>query len=576
MMTVLRNLKINLAMSGVLVCFALCIGAIAATSYISARSAHNAIEFLHQVNAAQLNDVNQSFVLVNSARLNLEAGASYAERSREAQADRRIEAAQNYLEESQRHFDAFMGAPRNAEAEALAASLKGQYDEVMALVGEARDTLADRSLEDFAMIREELMPLADDLAESMEGFVAYANGQGKDHMENYSALAQTFSVVQLSILALTVVVMGLIYFILRTVVIGPLKRAVTHLEYIAQADLSHDVPQLGRNEIGQLFSAMGEMQSGLMRIVSEVRGSSNSIHVGASEISSGNADLSSRTEQQAASLEETAASMEELTATVKQNADNARQASTLAQDASATASRAGDVVENVIATMGGISTSSRKIADITGLIDAIAFQTNILALNASVEAARAGEQGRGFAVVAGEVRNLAGRSADAAKEIKALIDNSAEQVTQGSVLVEQAGSTMREVVASVKRVTDIIDEISAASQEQSGGIEQVSQAVGQMDEVTQQNAVVVQQAAAAAASLEEQARTLESLVAIFRLAGEEVSADGEAQEQEKVAAQDDSSFAGGLVSRLSTPAVREPSGARARKDRIAEEEWEAF
>lgn len=300
-------------------------------------------------------------------------------------------------------------------------------------------------------------------------------------------------------------------------IVKPLEEAVVHFERIAQNDLSGKVSDRGRNEIGKLFIAMQHMQNGLAKTVSEVRDSSGSIHIGAREIASGNADLSSRTEQQASSLQETAASMEELTATVKQNADNARQASTLANDASSTAVQGGEVVEQVITTMQGISGSSQKVADIISVIDSIAFQTNILALNASVEAARAGEQGRGFAVVASEVRNLASRSAEAAKEIKALIDASSTQVNEGSALVERAGATMREVVSSVRRVTDIMDEISAASQEQSSGIEQVNQAVAQMDEVTQQNAALVQEASSVASSLEEQAARLESVVSAFRL-----------------------------------------------------------
>jgi methyl-accepting chemotaxis protein len=255
----------------------------------------------------------------------------------------------------------------------------------------------------------------------------------------------------------------------------------------------------------------------LTGIVSGIQEAAGSINAAAGEIASGNDDLSRRTEQQAASLEETAASMEELTSTVKQNADNARQANQLAQGAAGVAAQGGKVVERVVATMGSIEASSKKIADIIGVIDGIAFQTNILALNAAVEAARAGEQGRGFAVVAGEVRALAQRSASAAKEIKQLIDESVGQVTDGSVLVRQAGDTMGEIVGSVQRVTDIMADISAASQEQSSGIEQVNQTVTQMDEATQQNAALVEQATAAARSMEEQAHRLVEAVAMFKL-----------------------------------------------------------
>ena len=266
------------------------------------------------------------------------------------------------------------------------------------------------------------------------------------------------------------------------------------------------------------MGGLQKMQASLSATVLSVRDGTTAIGTATSQIAAGNLDLSSRTEQQASSLEETASSMEELTSTVKQNADNARQANRLAMSASAVAERGGAVVSKVVATMDGINTSAKKIVDIIGVIDGIAFQTNILALNAAVEAARAGEQGRGFAVVASEVRNLAQRSAAAAKEIKTLIDDSVTKVDVGSALVAQAGTTMGEVVESVKRVTDIMTEIMAASDEQSSGIEQVNQAISQMDQVTQQNAALVEEAAAAAEALSEQAINLERAVSVFHLA----------------------------------------------------------
>jgi methyl-accepting chemotaxis protein len=286
---------------------------------------------------------------------------------------------------------------------------------------------------------------------------------------------------------------------------------------LAHGDLTQKITNDYAGTFGRLKDDSNLTVEQLSAIVTRIKESAELIETASREISQGNADLSQRTEEQASSLEETASSMEELTATVKENAENARQANQLAAGASEVAVRGGAVVGEVVATMNGISAASRKIADIIGVIDGIAFQTNILALNAAVEAARAGEQGRGFAVVASEVRNLAQRSAAAAKEIKALIEDSVGKVDAGSKLVDEAGRTMGEIVTSVKRVTDIMAEITAASQEQSGGIEQVNTAITQMDEVTQQNAALVEEAAAAAESMQEQAQGLVAAVATFRL-----------------------------------------------------------
>ena len=379
--------------------------------------------------------------------------------------------------------------------------------------------LINENLKDDAMVKFmfSLRPQQTRYFNELDKYIAFQNAEMIQSGQDASALTSRTQFM-IMVLALVAALLSLAVAVLATrSITTPLREAVIVAQRVANGDLSSDILVNSEDETGQMMASLKHMNESLIKIVAEVRSGTVSIAEASAEIASGNLDLSSRTEQQANSLGATSRSMRELTDTVQQNADNARQANQLATKASEVAARGGSVVSRVVDTMGSITASSKKIVDIIGVIDGIAFQTNILALNAAVEAARAGEQGRGFAVVASEVRNLAQRSAGAAKEIKALIGDSVDKVREGSLLVEQAGVTMEEVVSSVRRVTDIMGEITSASQEQSAGIAQVNTTILEMDETTQQNAALVEEAAAAAGSMQEQAANLARVVSVFKL-----------------------------------------------------------
>ncbi len=439
---------------------------------------------------------------------------------------------------------------------------------------------AGKAEEAEAHLGKAFIPAADQYQKMVTDFLAI---QRKSLDAKAAAIEETDkrSRIELVVLGAVILLSGVVFAVFLTRgITRPISEAVKVAETVASGDLTSRIDVKSTDETGQLMQALKNMNDNLLNIVSQVRLGTDTIATASAQIAAGNQDLSSRTEEQASSLEETASSMEQMTSTVRQNGDNAQQANQLAKTASDIATKGGAVVAEVVQTMGAINDSSKKMADIINVIDGIAFQTNILALNAAVEAARAGEQGRGFAVVATEVRNLAQRSAGAAREIKTLIDDSVSKVGEGTKLVDQAGSTMTEIVSSIQRVTDIMSEITAATREQVDGIEQINQAVTQMDQVTQQNAALVEEAAAAAESMQDQAGKLVEVVSVFRTG--QVASTQVAAKATKVVAKAASRMPVKSAPRPAAPVVSAPqAGAVATRPAALpptakNEEWEEF
>jgi methyl-accepting chemotaxis protein-2 (aspartate sensor receptor) len=476
---------------------------------------HDDVGDLSNIALKQVDAVNETTQHLMDARINLSRAGTRMVRGGAEPTDI-VQHAREQLSAAEQSFNAFMSAQKTSdENTARATALAEKYKKLHDALTELAQFLDSNNIQ--AFLDQPTQGFQDAYLGESRNFVQFGTTASRASIDSIDSRMAMFRAVSIAILVLLVAGTAGVYAALRKGVVAPLEEAGRHFDRIAQGRLDQPIASRGTNEIGRLFSGLAKMQASVARTVQTVRESADSIHLGADEIATGNADLSARTENQAASLEETASSMEELTATVRQNADHAREANALAETALEATSRGSEVVNEVVEKMRGIAQSSDKIAEIISVIDGIAFQTNILALNAAVEAARAGEQGRGFAVVAGEVRGLAQRSAQSAKEIKTLISESVAEIQGGSALVEHAGEAMSNVSASISRVTQMMAEISASSLEQSTGIEQVNQAVVQMDEMTQQNAALVEEAAAAAASLHQQTQQLKEAVSVFEI-----------------------------------------------------------
>ncbi|MGF6570447.1 methyl-accepting chemotaxis protein-1 (serine sensor receptor) [Paraburkholderia sp. GAS333] len=515
----LRNLSIRTCLTLMILLFGVALLLGAAAGLLSLRSSNASLQQMYTVDTPAVADLEGSSGQLLRLRLALATYASLVELNDQDGASavlKRFDVYQKASDDRLAHY--VSRASADADEQRLIKDMQDKRDTFLREgVAPALTALKSGDKNAFQQLQAHKLP---SLYSAYEKAMLSLEQLQLDHgAQRYQDAQDLFYAICVAV-AIGMVVSLLASWIGRAVlmraIVSPVDATIAQFQRIANGDLTSQITVTSNNEMGRLAAALRTMQESLIATVSAVRQGTESIDTGVSEIAAGNTDLSQRTEEQAASLEETAASIEQLTSTVKQTAENAKQASSLAQGASSLAAQGGELTEQVVGTMHGIVDDSRRMADIIGVIEGIAFQTNILALNAAVEAARAGEQGRGFAVVASEVRSLAQRSAAAAKEIKGLIDASTARVQAGSQLVERSGSTMTEIVNSIARVSSIMGEIAAAATEQSTGIDQVNLAVAQMDEVTQQNAALVEQAAAAASSLEDQARRLSAAVAVFQ------------------------------------------------------------
>lgn len=511
------QLQLKTILSSMVFCLSLLTLIAVAVGWYNQRQSQRRLDALLTTGIAANNSVKMSYIAALRTVSMIDDAVKLADKTQRAAA---LDKAQTTLSASQKQLDAFLKAPdaQDTHVKAIKKDLKEAFTFYWTMASSLKKWALTGNQGVYAAVKNGQIAMASSVIEgAFNQFDQFVHKRNQQSVAAFDAFSRRAQYVYAALVVLAVILALAAYLTLSRTVLRPLKKVGDYFAHIAAGDLTQRIDTTSKNEIGALHAALKRMQDSLAHIVGTVRAGMDQIGSGSQHIVDGNTDLSARTEQQAAALQQTAASMEELAGTVKQNADNARQANQLAATASDVARKGGQAVGEVVATMQAISGSSHKISDIVGVIDSIAFQTNILALNAAVEAARAGEQGRGFAVVASEVRALAQRSAQAAKEIKALIDDSVSKVAEGSGQVERAGATMEEIVASVARVTDIMGEISAASTEQSSGIGEINRAVAQMDDVTQQNAVLVDRAAGEAADLGRQIGRVIHAVSVFKV-----------------------------------------------------------